>query len=210
MDNIKSIKNKITMPSNCPFCGEPLSKNNAAIDHILPPNLGGKNTPDNLRYICKACNVKKSNKYNLLFEYYYRLLNNTGEIGQNKIVGMDYMLRSMSDKDLTALEEKIKEKDKTYLRLMMYANAISKIHDNKIEEEPSDEELSEVMKKALNSYDNYDFNKEIREKINGNTFIFNKDFPIEKYRSILAEYGNEEQGEIYSVYVDDKGRLVVY
>lgn len=47
------------------------------------------------------------------------------------------------------------------------------------------------------------------EKINGNTFSYGRDFPIDEYREKLAAIGNSKTGGSWYVYVDD-GKLVIY
>ncbi|NMC87734.1 MAG: HNH endonuclease [Candidatus Moranbacteria bacterium] len=44
---------------SCVQCG---SKNSLELDHIIPFSLGGDTTEENLRTLCKNCNIKKSNK----------------------------------------------------------------------------------------------------------------------------------------------------
>jgi len=54
----------------CQICGatandpdptDPRKKLRLEVDHIVPVSLGGKNTKDNLRVLCSACNHGKSN-----------------------------------------------------------------------------------------------------------------------------------------------------
>lgn len=43
----------------CLFCG---STERLELDHILPWSQGGSDTADNLRVLCKSCNVKRGNR----------------------------------------------------------------------------------------------------------------------------------------------------
>jgi 5-methylcytosine-specific restriction endonuclease McrA len=43
----------------CASCG---TSDDIAIDHIIPLSRGGSNTKENIRPLCRACNVSKSNK----------------------------------------------------------------------------------------------------------------------------------------------------
>jgi hypothetical protein len=49
---------------NCPMCGNLLNDvdknpNQYNLDHIIPLNVGGKHSKDNVRYICRRCNVNR-------------------------------------------------------------------------------------------------------------------------------------------------------
>ena len=210
--SFRELKNLIPMPEVCPFCGTKLNSDNAEIDHIIPVSMGGKNEPDNLRYVCRRCNVTKADKHDRLFEYYLRLMNNKGMSDETSSKKVDYVLRNMSAADLGALEERVKLKDPAYNRLFAYAKAIAKINGQELplEMQPSNDELADIMNSTMKAYEKYDVESEERIEINGNTFTYKKGFPIDQYAEILASYGEDEQDEIYSVYLDDEGRLVVY
>ena len=202
------ISNKIKMNSNCPICGEKLRLEEAELNYILPIELGGTNSADNLRYICKACSEKKGNKRELLFEYYARLMSKSNSLTQKEAMKIDYVIRNMTEADTEVLIEKISREDSSFNRLMAYYKALQKISHKDIK--PDNQELRDNMQKSIQSIGDYDFLNEERVKINGNTFKYKSEFPIEDYREILGEYGEEKQEEIYSVYLDDSGRLVVY
>ena len=210
MSNFEDFSKKIPIPSHCPFCGRQLSKENAQIDHIVPVRLGGTDDFNNLRYLCRECNTKKSDKYDHLYEYYYRLMKSNGKIDEISEKGIDYYLGNMKTEDLTALENRVIEKDPFYLRMNANTNLLSDQFAKVKQNEPSNDELESDMESAIKAYKEYDYSSEIREMINNNTFVFSKDFPINDYREELAKYGEDEQGETYSIYLDDEGRLVVY
>lgn len=49
---------------NCPKCGNSLndidkSPDQYNLDHIIPLNIGGKHSKDNVRYICRKCNINR-------------------------------------------------------------------------------------------------------------------------------------------------------
>lgn len=50
------------LPQKCAMCGEtdPLT-----VDHIIPLDKGGANTPDNLQILCRSCNNRKGTRVNL-------------------------------------------------------------------------------------------------------------------------------------------------
>jgi HNH endonuclease len=52
---------RLVLPRNhpCPYCGESLG-NSPHADHIHPVAKGGLSTKQNMVYICKECNIKKS------------------------------------------------------------------------------------------------------------------------------------------------------
>ena len=52
----------------CPICTVPLNweqgqqPNSAEVDHIIPHSLGGTDTAENLRVICRSCNQSRGNR----------------------------------------------------------------------------------------------------------------------------------------------------
>ena len=46
----------------CAYCGKPLSREEATIDHIIPKKLGGKTNWENCVISCKKCNSRKDDK----------------------------------------------------------------------------------------------------------------------------------------------------
>ena len=44
----------------CAGCGRPLSREEAALDHIIPRLMGGSDGPENLQLLCRACNAGKA------------------------------------------------------------------------------------------------------------------------------------------------------
>lgn len=64
-DHAESVKTEIREQMKllgvCPYCGGPLGDTPHA-DHIHPVSLGGFSVPENMIYICVACNLAKSNK----------------------------------------------------------------------------------------------------------------------------------------------------
>lgn len=194
----------------CPFCGIQLTKDNSEIDHIIPKSMGGTDEYNNLRLLCRKCNATKADKHDRLFEYYARLMKNKGITDDDASKKIDYMLRNMSERDLNALNDRVEKMDPAYKRLIAYATLMSKFQTEKTASdiEPSNDELAKNMESSLKSFANYDIDNEKRIQINGNTFLYEKDFPIEEYRETLSAIGEEEQNEIFTVYLDD-GKLVV-
>lgn len=54
--------------TNCPLCGTILDytqgrhPTSAEVDHIIPHSLGGQDTLDNVRVICRRCNQSRGNR----------------------------------------------------------------------------------------------------------------------------------------------------
>jgi hypothetical protein len=46
----------------CHYCGEPLTKTTASLDHVVPVSRGGGNSADNLVAACMVCNAIKSGR----------------------------------------------------------------------------------------------------------------------------------------------------
>ena len=209
--NLRKFKQQVPMPENCPFCGRRLTPQNAEIDHIIPVRLGGKSEPDNLRYVCRECNVSKADKYDPLLEYYIILMEKMGKTDDETKRKIEYLLRNASDKDLTELVERVKRIDPTLRRYMAYYTAFLDIQ--KTEQETPElkrDMIAESMEERLKDYANYDYKNELRKEINGNIFNYERGFPIEEYADVLSSFGKEEKGEVYSVYLDEDGELVVY
>lgn len=209
--SVKKFREEVPISGTCPFCGEILTRDNAAVDHIIPPRLGGTNDFENLRYLCSVCNAKKADKYDPLLEYYVRLMKAKGKADKESGERIEHLLRNATENDLDALSARIEKIDPAFKRIQAYYNALSEHQRGKIEEaEPTSDELAESMEKRLKAYDNYDYKKELRKEINGNVFVYANDFPIDNYIDVLSSYGDEEVGEVYSVYLDEEGELVVY
>lgn len=51
-----------TVPHRCAECGKEPPEVTLHIDHIIPVSLGGSSKRHNLQFLCKTCNLKKSNK----------------------------------------------------------------------------------------------------------------------------------------------------
>lgn len=47
---------KMILPQSCCYCG---SKENLAVDHLIPRKRGGADTGDNLVWACRTCNSSK-------------------------------------------------------------------------------------------------------------------------------------------------------
>ncbi|MEW8522168.1 MAG: HNH endonuclease signature motif containing protein [Candidatus Thiodiazotropha endolucinida] len=47
----------------CAICGCPLDARKMHVDHIVHFSRGGKDTPQNLRLVCSACNQARADQY---------------------------------------------------------------------------------------------------------------------------------------------------
>jgi len=56
----RNINKQLCILDSCPYCADPLSLNNAHLDHIYPVSKGGLSRPKNLVFVCSSCNRKKS------------------------------------------------------------------------------------------------------------------------------------------------------
>lgn len=223
MTSIFELRNQMPKPEKCAICGKKISEVDAELDHIVPQKLGGTDAIDNLRWVCQQCNRLKSDRYSRLQEYYIRLMQSKGMYSKASGAKISHILQDMSSRDLEHLEERVSLEDRQYRRINAYYDALSKLQakGNMVAEEqaiynkdfpitPESDVLANEMQSTVKAYDNYDIDSENRIMINGNTFVYESDFPIEAYREDLAAYGEDEQGETYSVYLDNEGRLVVY
>lgn len=69
----------------CMYCGRPMGEVMLTIDHFVPLELGGSNSPDNYLSACRRCNKDKGNmspqdwckQKGLDYEYYVNYLNET-------------------------------------------------------------------------------------------------------------------------------------
>lgn len=52
----------VAQGGKCAYCGKPISKNKATLDHVVPWALGGRNASENLRVACHKCNQAKADK----------------------------------------------------------------------------------------------------------------------------------------------------
>ena len=211
MSCIRKFRRQVPIPETCPFCGKKLTPQNAVVDHIIPHHLGGTDEFSNLRYLCKYCNTLKADKYDWLLEYCIKLVSSKGKTDEDTNRRIEYLLRNASDKDLAAFADRVERMDPSYKRLRSYYSAFSEIREKYPRmPEPKSDELGELLKGVLNDYAKYDYKNELRIEINGNIFNYKCGFPIEKYIGDLSSYGKEKTGEVYYVYLNDDGELVVY
>ena len=73
----------------CNYCGK--TKHDLTIEHILPLSKGGIDHPDNAIWVCKDCNLKKSNKR--LYQFFtLDMRNEIPRIAEGKYLKMLYDL----------------------------------------------------------------------------------------------------------------------
>ena len=70
---------------------------------------------------------------------------------------------------------------------------------------------AQKMESVIRAYAKYDYSKEGRITVNGNTFTYNKEkFNPMDHMKELEDFGEDIQGELLSVSQDEDGRLVIY
>jgi len=153
MRSITALRKMIPMPSHCPICGRSLTKEDSAIDHILPPYMGGKDEPDNIRYLCRACNAWRADRYDPLFEYYYRLMKSKGVSDKNLAEKINLALNSLSESDLESLKKRVEASDPIYRKILAYKNVSERLKDEDSNDfQPSNDELAGTMIRTIRAY----------------------------------------------------------
>lgn len=144
---------------------------------------------------------------------YYELLAKK-ESNHQAAETMKKLVERLTDKEALILEKKLADRDSFYTRMMAYKDRLSSIMMAAEDQVPYGIDAKGANTKTMNElnevHGGYDMDQEICEKINGNTFIYKKTFPINEYRRELEEIGNEETGNDWYVRLDEEGRLVVY
>lgn len=126
---------------------------------------------------------------------------------------MKQLVDYLDEEETKLLEVKLSNNDSFYKRMAAYASTLAPMM---VKEETIPYNLDPQRKNTAPmtelsaSAGRYDYKQEIREEINGNTFIFKKSFPIDKFRDELNELGEEDKGNMWYVQLDDEGRLVIY
>lgn len=112
------------------------------------------------------------------------------------------------------MDIEVEEKDpKQEERLLKYYEMVSKtpLDINKIRGSARIEAYAKQMESVIKSYAKYDYSKEGRIEVNGNTFTYNKDkFDPAPYMDEMAKMGESVQGDIFSISLDEDGKVVIY
>ena len=98
-------------------------------------------------------------------------------------------------------------------RLMKYYELISNksINSENIKHTKRMLVYKKQMESIIRSYAKYDYSKEGKIEVNGNTFTYNVDsFEPSKYMDELAKMGEISKGDIFSASEDEEGKLVIY
>jgi hypothetical protein len=84
----------------CAYCGIPLTRHSATLDHYLPHSRGGRNRASNFRLACFDCNAAKADRLPHVFRC-FRFL--TSAKGSNmNVVGFNYESLEQQDRDCLA------------------------------------------------------------------------------------------------------------
>ena len=112
------------------------------------------------------------------------------------------------------MDIEVEEKDpKQEERLLKYYEMVSKtpLDIEKIRSSARIEAYAKQMESVIKSYAKYDYSKEGRIEVNGNTFTYNKDkFDPTPYMDEMAKMGESVQGDIFSISLDEDGKVVIY
>lgn len=207
----------IRMNKNCPICGKTLNAENTVIDRIVPVRLGGADDSWNLRYICRECNARKADNFNPLLEYYLLQMQDQSKDDPQLGLKIDHILRNMTEEDRKALLEQIKSEQCTYQYISEPKNQpdinvdymyVAEGHPVLFEKTRDRADAIERSLAALKHYN--DLLSEVREQINDCIFVFDKEFPVDQYRELLEAYAGGRAGEVFSVYLDEDGKVVIY
>lgn len=98
-------------------------------------------------------------------------------------------------------------------RLMKYYELLNKVPADaaKIRQTDRITAYARQMESVIKAYAKYDYSKEGSIEVNGNTFTYNKDkFDPSPYMDELAKMGETVQGDIFSVSLDEDGKVVIY
>jgi hypothetical protein len=127
-----------------------------------------------------------------LMAYYTRLLGGK-KLCDNQDETVKRIILTQSDIAFDTLDEKtVSASDipKTNGRLAAYAKA---------------------LKSVVKAYENYDYSKEGKIEVNGNTFTYNKErFDPSLYMEDMIRMGESVKGEIFSISLDEDGKVVIY
>lgn len=58
--SVADAKKLIAKPPLCVYCLNKIEWQQLSIDHLTPTSRGGSSEPDNLRWVCRSCNLMKS------------------------------------------------------------------------------------------------------------------------------------------------------
>lgn len=98
-------------------------------------------------------------------------------------------------------------------RILKYYELITKtpVDIKKIRSSERVEAYAKQMESVIKSYAKYDYSKEGRIEVNGNTFTYNKDkFDPAPYMDEMAKMGESVKGDIFSISLDEDGKVVIY
>jgi hypothetical protein len=93
----------------CKKCG---SKDDLTIDHIFPKNLGGSNSIDNLRVLCRSCNSKRPTAGKQLIDELKKDGFDINDIVFDKFDTVSVLNRQEQEQEQEKEQEKEKEKEK--------------------------------------------------------------------------------------------------
>lgn len=62
---------KIQKEGRCSYCQKPLTASQVTLDHIVPLSLGGRSTRGNVAISCRSCNVTKSARTPIEWQYFH-------------------------------------------------------------------------------------------------------------------------------------------
>ncbi len=98
-------------------------------------------------------------------------------------------------------------------RIMKYYELLNKVpvESAKIRQTDRISAYAKQIESIIKAYSKYDYSKEGKIEVNGNTFTYNKDkLDPSKYIDEMAKMGESVKGDLFSVSLDEDGKVVIY
>ena len=152
-------------------------------------------------------NKGNPNQREHLLDYYLKLqLENGTDIPEKRKEVLRRIAFSMTEDD--AKEQCARIDEATKKRLLAYHDALSCLYQQNTDEL---QEIKNTVNELVEAYEDHDFDREAIIEINGNYFTYDSEkIDIEKYRTSLADLGDESKGNSWRVEVSETGEVVLH
>lgn len=195
--NYAKLRKTVPMPETCPRCGVELTPSNAELEHVVPPQRGGTDDPENFRWVCKRCNRVLADHYERVLEYYSKI----NELSSGKKAS-PALLKSMTySLSVEEVEEQSKTSCQTLDRLTAYRDLLA--------EDLRARELAETISDLAEAFDDEEITARKTIMLNGNEFSFLPDFRIEDYKQVLSKIGEQTKGNCWNVDLNEDGEVML-